>query len=124
MFNLLCIGIGGFIGAVSRYAVSGWVHKWAGSGFPYGTLSVNIAGSFLLGFFLTLVNTKIILPYEFKNFIAVGILGAFTTFSTFSYETVMQLQSSLFLAAILNILLNVILALIALWLGMITARLV
>jgi len=124
MFNLLCIGIGGFIGAVSRYAVSGWVHKWAGSGFPYGTLSVNIAGSFLLGFFLALVTTKIILPYEFKNFIAVGILGAFTTFSTFSYETVMQLQGGLYAAAVLNIILNVVMAVTALWLGIIAARLV
>jgi CrcB protein len=124
MYNLIIIGLGGFIGAVLRYSVSGWVYKWLGSEFPYGTLAVNAAGSFLLGLFLTLVTTKIILPYEFKNFVAIGILGAFTTFSTFSYETVMQLQSNLLWAAILNILLNVVLALIALWIGIITARLV
>ena len=124
MYNLFVIGLGGFFGAVLRYSVSGWIYKWFGSEFPYGTLVVNVAGSFILGFFLTLVTTKIILPYEFKNFVAIGILGAFTTFSTFSYETVMLMQNNLVWATILNIVLNVLLAIIALWIGIITARLV
>lgn len=122
MFNLLAIGIGGFIGAVMRYLVSGWAHRILGSSFPYGTFIVNILGSFLLGFFLTLATTKTILPYPFKNLIAIGMLGAFTTFSTFSYETVMLMQSSLVWAMIWNILLNVLAGILALWLGIVVAR--
>ena len=122
MLNLLVIGLGGFIGAVMRYLVSGWAHRLLGSAFPYGTLVVNIMGSFLLGLFITLVTTKIILPYPLKNFIAIGMLGAFTTFSTFSYETVMLIQNNLLWATIGNILLNVLMAILALWLGIVAAR--
>jgi len=124
MTNILMIGMGGFIGAILRYGISGWVYKWLGSDFPYGTLAVNVIGSFILGFFLTLATTKLILPYQWKNLIAVGLLGAFTTFSTFSYETFALMQGSLIWATVLNILLNVLLAVIALWMGVIAARLV
>lgn len=124
LLNLLLIGLGGFIGAVLRYGASGLAHRLLGSAFPYGTLFVNIAGSFLLGFFLTLVTTKIILPYQIKNFIAIGMLGAFTTFSTFSYETVMMMQNNLIWETVLNIALNVLLAIIALWMGIVAARMV
>lgn len=122
MLKLLIIGAGGFIGAILRYQVSGWAHKIFGSDFPYGTLSVNVIGSFLLGFFLVLANTKLIVPDVYKNLIAIGILGAFTTYSTFSYETFSLLQLNLIKQAFINIGLNVILGLLAIWLGMISAR--
>jgi len=122
MLKLLIIGAGGFIGAILRYEVSGWAHKIFGSDFPYGTLSVNVIGSFLLGFFLVLANTKLIVPDVYKNLIAIGILGAFTTYSTFSYETFSLLQLNLIKQALLNIGLNVILGMLAIWIGMISAR--
>jgi len=124
MIKLLIIGAGGFIGAVLRYEISGWAHKLFGAGFPYGTLSVNVIGSFFLGFFLLLANTRLIVPDAYKTLIAVGLLGAFTTFSTFSYETMALLQVNLIKQAALNITLNLVLGLIAVWLGMMAARLI
>ena len=122
MIKLLIIGTGGFIGAVLRYGISGWAHKLLGSSFPFGTLSVNVLGSFFLGFFLVLANTKLIIPDVYKNLIAIGLLGAFTTFSTFSFETISLLQVNLVKQALLNIGLNVLLGLFAVWLGIISAR--
>ncbi len=124
MIKLLIIGTGGFVGAVLRYEVSGWIHKWLGGSFPFGTLSVNVLGSFFLGFFLVLADTKLIIPDAYKNLIAIGLLGAFTTFSTFSFETISLLQVNLIKQALLNIGLNVLLGLFAVWLGIISARIV
>lgn len=122
MIKLLIIGTGGFIGAILRYGISGWAHKWLGGSFPFGTLSVNVLGSFFLGFFLVLANNKLIIPDAYKDLIAIGLLGAFTTFSTFSFETISLLQVNLLKQALLNIGLNVLLGLFAVWLGIISAR--
>lgn len=122
MLKLLIIGAGGFIGAILRYEISGWVHKLFGSRFPYGTLSVNVLGSFILGFFLVFADSKLILSDMYKQFIAIGILGAFTTFSTFSYETIALLQINLWKQAFINIILNVFVGLFAVWLGIISAK--
>ncbi len=123
MIKLLIIGAGGFLGAILRYEISGWAHKLFGGSFPYGTLSVNVLGSFFLGLFLVLANTRFLIPDAYKSLIAVGLLGAFTTFSTFSYETMALLQVNLLKQAALNITLNLILGLIAVWLGIMAARL-
>lgn len=120
--KLLIIGVGGFLGAILRYGFSGWMHKLLGSQFPYGTLAVNVVGSFLLGMFLYMGENKFVLHPQMRGFIAIGLLGAFTTFSTFSFETVMLLQENMYREVILNIVLNVILALAAVWLGFIVAR--
>ncbi len=123
MFNLLLIGIGGFIGAVARYLLSGLFYNIFGDRFPYGTFAVNIIGCLLLGFFLTLTEGKFIISPQVRSFFAIGILGAFTTFSTFSYETFALLQSGLYSSAILNIILSVIISLAAVWGGIILAKL-
>ncbi len=123
MIKLLIIGAGGFLGAILRYEVSGWAHKLFGSSFPFGTLSVNVLGSFFLGFFLVLANSRFMIPDVYKNLIAVGLLGAFTTFSTFSYETMALLQVNLLRQAALNITLNIVMGLLAVWLGIVVARL-
>ena len=81
--TILIIGIGGFLGAVSRYYLSEMASKDV---FPYGTLAVNFIGCLLLGFML--FSSLYTFPVEYRNFIAVGFLGSFTTMSTFSYETV------------------------------------
>jgi len=107
----LYIGIGGFIGAVLRFIISGWVQRIFGSFFPYGTLSVNVLGSLLIGFLVMLFEDMI--SPEWKALAITGLLGALTTFSTFSYETVVMLQEGIFLKALFNVALNVILCLFA-----------
>ena len=107
----LYIGIGGFIGAVLRFIISGWVQRIFGSFFPYGTLSVNVLGSLLIGFLVMLFEDMI--SPEWKALAVTGLLGALTTFSTFSYETVVMLQEGIFLKALFNVALNVILCLFA-----------
>jgi len=122
--KILIIGLGGFIGAVMRYSISGWVHRIVGSGLPYGTLAVNILGSFILGFFLLLAEERFTISPAWRNFIAVGMMGALTTFSTFSFETFMLFQDNLYGQVLLNIGLNVILTIAAVWAGMTLARIV
>lgn len=104
MNTVLAVGIGGFFGAISRYLLATWVQKLS-SFFPIGTLSVNVIGSFLIGF-LYLYFSHTINP-TLKAMLITGFLGALTTFSTFSLETLLLLQEGLYLKAGLNILLNV-----------------
>ena len=122
MIKLLAIGIGGFIGALLRYGVSGWIYSLGKSSFPSGTLSVNIAGSFALGLIAALSGRYIIHP-NLKLFLTIGVLGAFTTFSTFSYETVMLLQLNSYLKAFLNVAFSVLFGLAAAFLGLAAGKL-
>ncbi len=117
---IFAVGIGGFLGAISRFVISGWVQKILGTTFPYGTLIVNIFGSFLIGF-LVLYFEQNIAPQQ-KAFVITGLLGALTTFSTFSMETVWMLQESLYVKALSNISLNVLLCIFATILGMMLFR--
>jgi len=113
---ILAVALGGSIGAVMRYLGSFYLNKLLGTTFPYGTLGVNIIGSFIIGF-LALYFEQTISP-NLKAMLITGMLGALTTFSTFSLETVMMLQQSLYTKAFLNIALNIILTLTATILGM------
>ena len=88
MRELLAVGLGGFVGAVARYLVSGWVHRFAGVGFPWGTLTVNLAGCLALGALMGLVEARVAITPAWRLFVGLGVLGSFTTFSTFGYETV------------------------------------
>ena len=115
--TILAVGIGGFFGAISRFLISTYMQKLTGSLFPIGTLSVNILGSFIIGF-LVLYFENVVSPTQ-KAILITGFLGALTTFSTFSYETVSMIQNSLYYRALINIALNVILSLIATILGII-----
>ncbi len=95
---LLVVGLGGAFGAMARYLATDWVRGMAGDGFPWGTLAVNVTGSFALGFALVWLQSQA--PSEqFRHFVAIGFLGSFTTFSTFSYETVALARSSDFAKA-------------------------
>jgi len=117
---LFAVGIGGFIGAVSRFLLSSWVQRFTGAAFPFGTLFVNILGSFLIGF-LVLYFEHSLAPQQ-KAFAITGLLGALTTFSTFSLETVIMLQQNFYLKAFSNLSFNVLLCLSATMLGMIVFR--
>ena len=113
--NYLFVGLGGSFGAISRFVIAGFVQKISGTTFPLGTLTVNVLGSFLIGF-LALLFEDLIAP-QWKAFFITGFLGALTTFSTFSYETTVLIQEGLFGKALLNVLLNVLLCLTATFLG-------
>lgn len=94
MRELLIVGAGGFVGAIARYWLSGWVHRFTATGFPWGTLSVNLIGCLLLGAVVALTETRLALTPETRTFVAIGVLGSFTTFSTLSYETVELVRQS------------------------------
>jgi fluoride exporter len=118
MTNILLIGFGGFIGSVMRYLASGYVQQVTKSvGFPYGTLAVNIIGCFLLGFLAQLAESRGAFTSETRLFVFVGILGGFTTFSTFGNETLNLARDSQMMNALANVGANVILGLFAVWLG-------
>ena len=93
MNQLLAIALGGSVGAVLRYLVTVWSRNSWGLAFPYGTLLVNVIGSFLLGFLVIILTQKFATPIWLRQLLFVGVLGAFTTFSTFSLETVELLQA-------------------------------
>lgn len=121
--RLLIIGIGGFLGAVARYLVAGWATALDGSLFPLGTLAVNIIGSFVLGFFYIITTERLAIDPYWRLLIAVGFLGAFTTFSTFSYETVKLALNGAIALAIVNLSVSLIGGITAVYLGIILARL-
>ena len=114
---LLSVGIGGFIGAVLRFTLSGWVQKATASTFPFGTLTVNILGSFFIGF-LFLYFQHINLSPTQKALLITGLLGALTTFSTFSLDTVLLMQEEFYVKAFSNVILNVIFSIGGTLLGM------
>ncbi len=113
---LLAVGTGGFVGAILRFLISGWVQKLSPTLFPVGTLSVNILGSFIIGF-MALYFESVVAPHQ-KALVITGMLGALTTFSTFSLETLTMLQGGLWGRVTMNITLNVILCITATMLGM------
>jgi CrcB protein len=120
--QLLAIGLGGAVGAVLRFVVSTGIHRVAGRDFPYGTLSVNILGSLLMGFLYILLIERLSLGAEWRAVLLVGLLGAFTTFSTFSIETLNLIENGELVKAGANILLSVSLCLLAAWLGVFAGR--
>ncbi len=118
----LIIGMGGFIGANMRYLVGSWVSKRWGMSFPYGTFVVNLSGCFILGLFATLAY-RLAWNDHWRLLIAVGFVGAYTTFSTFEYETLQLIAESRQLGtAAWNIGGSVLLGLLAAFLGVLTAR--
>jgi CrcB protein len=118
----LWIGVGAFLGANLRYLVQTWTASRWGPDFPYGTLIINVSGSFILGFFITLVTQRVAVSAEWRAFVVVGLLGGFTTFSSFSVETLNLVQTGRWLPAALYLAGNVCLGLFGAYLGVILAR--
>ena len=114
MTQLLAVAAGGALGSVVRYLLTRISFL---SAFPWSTLLVNVAGSFLLGLFLALAGTRVAISQESRAFVSIGLLGGFTTFSTFSQQTISLWQAERFAFAGLNVALHVALGLLAAWLG-------
>ena len=123
MDSIIAIAVGGASGAVLRFLVSSGVYQWLGRGFPYGTLVVNVLGSFLIGLLTeALVLQRIAITVEYRSAILVGLFGSFTTFSTFSLETLYLIEQGNLLKAALNILISVCACIFAVWLGLLAGR--
>ncbi|MCR6570150.1 fluoride efflux transporter CrcB [Campylobacter insulaenigrae] len=116
IYTLLAVGFGGFLGAIVRILTTSICNKLLPHNFAYGTLMVNIIGSFLMGMFFSYINSKE-LNILLKSFLSTGFLGAFTTFSAFSYENLLFLQSENYFHFIVNIISHLSLCLLAVWLG-------
>lgn len=123
MDKWLAVGLGGFVGAVARYGASGLVHRFVNSSFPAGTLFVNTLGCLVMGGLMCLFEERQFFGSGTRLFVMFGILGSFTTFSTFGYETLAILRDGEFPLALGNVAANVLLGLAAVWLGWTAVRL-
>jgi CrcB protein len=122
MSQLLVIAAGGALGAVMRFGVSNAVYAVTGRDFPYGTLTVNILGSLLMGALYVLLVERLTEAAEWRGFLLIGVLGAFTTFSTFSIETLALFENGEHLRALANMFFSVSLCVMATWLGVVAIR--
>ena len=119
--NVVYLAIGGALGTLSRYYVTGRVSDWNGPT-GLGVFAVNIAGSFIIGLFLTLSEERFIWPSELRLLVAIGFLGAFTTFSSLTWETLQMLELRNVAGASLNIAASVVCGLFAVYLGSVLGR--
>jgi CrcB protein len=122
MKNYLIVGIGSALGGMTRYFLSNFVYKFLEPIFPYGTLVVNVVGSFLIGIFLFYLDANELISSEVRIFLTIGFCGGLTTFSTFTYETFELIQNSEFLFAGLNIILNLFLTLLGILIAFIISQ--
>jgi fluoride exporter len=126
LLTYLWIAIGGALGSVARYASSSYAAHSFGETFPWGTLLVNVAGSFVIGAFATLTapDGRWILPPDARLFVTIGICGGYTTFSSFSLQTLNLIRAGEFAAAIGNIAGSVVLCLVGVWAGFVAGALI
>jgi CrcB protein len=115
----LWIALGSALGGMARYACSGWVAQHLGETFPWGTITVNFVGSFLIGLVATLTGPdgRVFVPGHGRDFVMLGVFGGFTTFSSFSLQTLALARDGEWLGAGLNVVLSVLLCLVAVWAG-------
>jgi CrcB protein len=122
MENFLLISAGAILGANARYWLGTWAAQKWGAAFPYGTLIINLSGSFLLGLFMTLATERLMLDPRWRFLIAVGFLGAYTTFSTYTYESFNLLFKGQWIAGLLNLLGSTLLGVAAVGLGVFVGK--
>ena len=119
----ILIGLGGFLGANARFLVSSWAARLLGINFPYGTFIANISGSFLLGIAIAILQDRALLESPQRHVFVAGFLGAYTTFSTFTYESMQLFQQGTVLFGLLNVLGSVAVGLLAVFCGVLLGRL-
>ena len=122
MYRTLLVAVGGLVGSVARYWVTGWVQNLNGAQFPFGTLTVNVLGSFILGLVVALSLERGLINAELRFLLGIGFCGGFTTMSTFSYEAVALLRDGSVAASLGNIGLTLVSCLTAVWLGGLAGR--
>jgi CrcB protein len=120
--EVLIVFAGGGLGAVARYWLSGVVYKFASTQFPYGTMTVNVLGCFLIGFLMSLFADRFLINPGLRLFLTLGFLGGFTTFSTLSYETMELFRAGNSVGGIGNVLITTIGCLAATWVGAIIGK--
>lgn len=123
MITYLYIGVGGCLGAISRYWLGLRITGMTSSGFPWGTLIINLSGCFILGLFIILSQSRLKLNSQLRLAISTGFLGAYTTFSTFSVETLGLFNEGKLLKAVVYVFTSIFLGIVLVWLGTYTARL-
>ena len=123
MITYLWIAVGSALGGVARYACSSLIANWFGETFPLGTLVINVLGSFVIGFFATLTGPdgRLLVSGDVRQFVMVGLCGGYTTFSSFSLQTLTLAQDGEFFRAGLNVGASVLLCLFSVWLGYVAA---
>ncbi|MCL6106642.1 MAG: fluoride efflux transporter CrcB [Actinobacteria bacterium] len=122
METVFVIGTGGFFGAISRYAVALWIGERWGRSFPLGTLVINVSGSFLIGLLMYVLGDKVLVNPLWRSLLVIGFLGAYTTFSTFEYETGNLLTDGELLYAMVNVVASVLFGFMALKTGELIAK--
>jgi CrcB protein len=116
------IGLGGFVGAIARFVIGSYVGNKLGTRFPYGTFVINCTGSFLIGLILTLLTERTHWNANWRYLIPIGFIGAYTTFSTFEYETARVVQDGQIVIALLNVSLSVVIGFAAVFAGIALGR--
>lgn len=124
MLKWIWIGLGGFLGAVGRYALSGWIYRFFSDPWmPWGTLACNVLGCFLIGLLTGLGESRQLFGPEIRLFLFIGLLGGFTTFSTFGMESLNLIREGQWPAFLINVFLSILIGLTAVWIGFHLTRL-
>lgn len=121
MRDLLWVGLGGFLGANARYLLGAWIAARLGTTFPYGTFVINVTGSFVLGVIMGLLDAHVLAP-AIRLSLAIGFVGAYTTFSTFTYETLRLIESGSLFLATANVVGSVVVGMVAAVVGLAAGR--
>ncbi|MGB8885923.1 MAG: fluoride efflux transporter CrcB [Candidatus Korobacteraceae bacterium] len=121
MLKYVVVGVGGFLGAIARYALGSYIGGRYGVRFPLGTFVINVSGSFLIGLVLTLL-ARTTASAHWRYLIPIGFIGAYTTFSTFEYETLRAIQDGQLMTGLLNVALSLGIGFIAVWAGVALGR--
>ena len=118
------ISLGGILGANARYLLANWAAQRLGAGFPYGTFIINISGAFVLGLFMAFLQDRAFIHSHYRLFFATGFCGAYTTFSTFTYESLRLFQDGSFLMGFTNIIGSVVIGMLGVSLGFVLGRMI